>query len=136
MGRKRTVPLSVLYDPRRNRGTAFTRKERRKYGIEGILPDAVDSMDTQILRVTDQLDALEHPIQKYIYLSGLLDVNERLFYRAVGTFNLFRVCNHWIADLLDAAGVPTAPVLATWPQGLLWDLTTRAGAVRLQPAVQ
>jgi hypothetical protein len=25
-------------------------------------------------------------------------------------------------------------VLATWPQGLLWDLTTRAGAVRLQPA--
>jgi len=57
-----------------------------------------------------------------------------LFYRAVGTFNVFRVCNHWIADLLDAAGVPTAPVLATLPQGLLWDLTTRAGAVRLRPA--
>ncbi len=46
-----------------------------------------------------------------------------LFYRAVGTFNLLRVCNHWIADLLDAAGVPTAPVLATMPQGLLWDLS-------------
>jgi uncharacterized protein (TIGR02117 family) len=54
-----------------------------------------------------------------------------LFYRAVGTFNLLRVCNHWIADLLDAAGVPTAPVLATLPQGLLWDLSWRAGAVRL-----
>jgi uncharacterized protein (TIGR02117 family) len=51
------------------------------------------------------------------------------FYRAVGTFNVLRVCNHWIADLLDAAGVPTAPVLATMPQGLLWDLTRRAGAV-------
>ena len=57
-----------------------------------------------------------------------------LFYRAVGTFNLFRVCNHWVADLLDAAGVPTAPVLATWPQGLLWDLTARASAVRLPPS--
>jgi uncharacterized protein (TIGR02117 family) len=56
-----------------------------------------------------------------------------LFYRAVGTFNVLRVCNHWIADLLDAAGVPTAPVLATMPQGLLWDLTWRAGAVRLPP---
>jgi uncharacterized protein (TIGR02117 family) len=56
-----------------------------------------------------------------------------LFYRAVGTFNLLRVCNHWIADLLDAAGVPTAPLLSTMPQGLLWDLTTRAGAVRLPP---
>jgi uncharacterized protein (TIGR02117 family) len=55
------------------------------------------------------------------------------FYRAVGTFNALRVCNHWIADLLDAAGVPTAPVLATMPQGLLWDLSMRAGAVRLPP---
>jgi len=54
-----------------------------------------------------------------------------LFYRAVGTFNVLRVCNHWISDLLDQAGVPTAPVLATMPQGLLWDLTQRAGAVEL-----
>ena len=56
------------------------------------------------------------------------------FYRAVGTFNVLRVCNHWIADLLDRAGVPTAPVLATMPQGLLWDLSWRAGAVTLPPA--
>ncbi|MBX9774756.1 MAG: DUF2459 domain-containing protein [Xanthobacteraceae bacterium] len=56
-----------------------------------------------------------------------------LFYRAVGTFNVLRVCNHWIADLLAAAGVPTAPVLATMPQGLLWDLTWRAGAAPLPP---
>jgi uncharacterized protein (TIGR02117 family) len=55
-----------------------------------------------------------------------------LFFRAVGTFNLLRVCNHWTADLLDAAGVPTAPVLATLPQGLLWDLSTRAGAAKVQ----
>lgn len=54
-----------------------------------------------------------------------------LFFRAVGTFNLLRVCNHWTADLLDAAGVPTAPVLATLPQGLLWDLSRRAGATRV-----
>ena len=56
-----------------------------------------------------------------------------LFYRATGSFHLLRVCNHWIADLLDAAGVPTAPVLATMPQGLLWDLSWRAGAMRLPP---
>jgi uncharacterized protein (TIGR02117 family) len=57
-----------------------------------------------------------------------------LFYRANGFFHLFRVCNHWVADLLDAAGVPTAPVLATWPKGLLWDLTWRAGALPVPPA--
>jgi uncharacterized protein (TIGR02117 family) len=53
------------------------------------------------------------------------------FYRALGTFHVFNVCNHWISDLLDAAGVPTAPVLATLPPGLLLDLRWRAGAVLL-----
>ena len=52
-----------------------------------------------------------------------------LFYRAVGSFHFFRVCNHWVADLLDAAGLPTAPVLATLPHGLLWDLGWRGGAM-------
>lgn len=49
------------------------------------------------------------------------------FFRGVETFNIFNVCNHWIARLLSAAGLPTAPVLATLPQGLLFDLNWRAG---------
>jgi uncharacterized protein (TIGR02117 family) len=49
-----------------------------------------------------------------------------LFYPAVGTFSILRVCNHWIADLLDAAGIPTTPVLATLPRGLIFDLHWRA----------
>ena len=56
-----------------------------------------------------------------------------LFFRANGTFHLFHVCNHWIADLLDAAGVPNAPVLATLPSGLLLDLKWRSGLVRSSP---
>ena len=49
------------------------------------------------------------------------------FYGAVGTFNLRHVCTRWVADLLDAAGVPTMPVLAVMPQGLFLDLAVRAG---------
>ena len=49
------------------------------------------------------------------------------FYRARGTFNIFHVCNHWLADLLDAAGVSTAPVPATLPPGLFLDLGWRSG---------
>ena len=56
-----------------------------------------------------------------------------LFFRANGTFHIFNVCNHWLAGLLDAAGVPTAPVLATLPFGLLADLEWRSGLVRLAP---
>jgi uncharacterized protein (TIGR02117 family) len=50
-----------------------------------------------------------------------------LFYRAIGEFHLFNVCNHWTARLLDVAGVPTAPLLATLPYGLLLDLRLRSG---------
>jgi len=50
-----------------------------------------------------------------------------LFYPANGTFSAFKVCNHWIADLLGAAGLPKAPVLATLPSGLIFHLRWRAG---------
>jgi uncharacterized protein (TIGR02117 family) len=52
-----------------------------------------------------------------------------LFYRGTDTFHMFNVCNHWVARLLAMAGVPTAPVPATLPAGLLLDLRWRAGLV-------
>ena len=57
-----------------------------------------------------------------------------LFFRANGAFHVLNVCNHWIAGLLDAAGVPTAPILATLPLGLLLDLEWRSNLVRLPPS--
>ena len=50
-----------------------------------------------------------------------------LFYPAAGTFSFMQVCNHWIAGLLRAAGLPTAPVVDTFASGLLLDLRWRAG---------
>jgi uncharacterized protein (TIGR02117 family) len=50
-----------------------------------------------------------------------------LFYRATGTFNILHDCNHWVDELLGAAGLPTAPVLATFANGLLLNLSWRAG---------
>jgi uncharacterized protein (TIGR02117 family) len=58
-----------------------------------------------------------------------------LFYRANGAFHIFNVCNHWVADMLSAAGLPVSPVLDTLPTGLLLDLKWRAGLERL-PGVQ
>jgi hypothetical protein len=55
------------------------------------------------------------------------------FYGGVETFSILRVYNHWTADLLDAAGVPTAPVAATLPHGLFWDLRLRSGLAPLPP---
>lgn len=56
------------------------------------------------------------------------------FFRANGHFSLFRVCNHWTADILAAGGLPVVPVLATLPHGLFLDLRWRAGLTPLPAA--
>jgi malate dehydrogenase (oxaloacetate-decarboxylating)(NADP+) len=70
-------------DPIRNKGTAFTSEERRQYGLEGLLPHSVESLDRQVERVMEHLDAKPTDLERYIYLIGLSDRNETLLYRAV-----------------------------------------------------
>lgn len=74
---------SLLRDPRKNKGTAFTNEERKKYGLEGLLPNEVETLETQILRVNEQLNQIDLPIQKYSYLTNLLDTNETLFFNLI-----------------------------------------------------
>jgi malate dehydrogenase (oxaloacetate-decarboxylating)(NADP+) len=74
---------SLQRDPRRNKGTAFTIGERQLFGLTGLIPDIVETMETQIHRVQVQLDNFELPIQKYMYLTALLDSNETLFFKTI-----------------------------------------------------
>ena len=50
-----------------------------------------------------------------------------LFYPANGTFGITRVCNHWIGELLGAAGFRPIRCSRPLPAGLLLDLRWRAG---------
>ncbi len=75
--------VALLDDPIRNKGTAFTSEERHRYGLEGLLPHAVENLDRQVERVMEHLDAKPNDLERYIYLIGLSDRNETLFYRAV-----------------------------------------------------
>jgi malate dehydrogenase (oxaloacetate-decarboxylating)(NADP+) len=74
---------AIIRDPRKNKGTAFTIEERQKYGLIGLMPNVVETMETQIRRVHIQLDNFELPIQKYMYLTNLLDTNETLFFKTI-----------------------------------------------------
>ena len=73
---------ALLNDPAHNKGTAFTAAERSKYGLEGLLPHAVERLDRQVERVLGHLDVKPNDLERYIYLIGLSDRNETLFYRA------------------------------------------------------
>jgi malate dehydrogenase (oxaloacetate-decarboxylating)(NADP+) len=70
----------LLHDPRLNKGTAFTEAERRKYGLEGLLPPAVTNIDLQIARRHAEIANLDDDLQKYLVLADLQARNETLFY--------------------------------------------------------
>ncbi|HEX5113049.1 MAG TPA: NAD-dependent malic enzyme [Saprospiraceae bacterium] len=76
---KRNVEL--LHDPALNKSTAFTREERERYGLRGLLPYIVSDQDTQIQRILGNLRRKESDIERYIFLSSLQERNERLFYQ-------------------------------------------------------
>src|SRR2546429_3164421 len=40
----------LLHDPRRNKSTAFSEKEREALGLLGLLPEGIDDLDTQLRR--------------------------------------------------------------------------------------
>jgi malate dehydrogenase (oxaloacetate-decarboxylating)(NADP+) len=69
-----------LHNPRLNKGTAFTEAERREYGLEGLLPPAVTTIDLQVARRRVEIADLGDDLQKYLVLSDLQARNERLFY--------------------------------------------------------
>jgi malate dehydrogenase (oxaloacetate-decarboxylating)(NADP+) len=75
--------LALLDNPTRNKGTAFSEDERRRLGLEGLLPHSVETLDRQVERVLGHLDAKPADLERYIYLIGLCDRNETLFYRTV-----------------------------------------------------
>jgi malate dehydrogenase (oxaloacetate-decarboxylating) len=72
---------ALLHHPRHNKGTAFTREERAVFGLEGLLPDVVSDLATQVDRIHASFQTKESPLEQYIGLVGLQDRNQVLFYR-------------------------------------------------------
>jgi len=72
-----------LRDPLVNKGTAFTRDERTRLGIEGLLPPRVESIGEQAARVLASVREKPDALEKYRYLSALQAENETLYCRVV-----------------------------------------------------
>ena len=70
----------LLNNPVLNKGTAFTDEEREEFDLHGLLPPHVAELDYQVMRRLDAFRGLGRDIQKYVFLRGLQDTNETLFY--------------------------------------------------------
>lgn len=71
----------ILNDAASNKSTGFTREERDAKGLRGLLPYRVSTQAEQEERALAQLRAKPSNIEKYIYLAGLQERNEKLFYQ-------------------------------------------------------
>eukprot|EP01135_Chromosphaera_perkinsii_P003119 Nk52_evm8s236 gene=Nk52_evmTU8s236 len=75
--------IDILRNPKYNKGLAFTKQEREFLRIDGLLPPTVITQDEQVTRVMWNLRRMDNALQKYIYVIGLQNRNEKLFYRVL-----------------------------------------------------
>ncbi|MEV6028065.1 NAD-dependent malic enzyme [Streptomyces sp. NPDC052036] len=74
---------AVLTDPRLNKGTAFTEKERQALDLVGLIPPHVLTLEQQSSRAYAQFLAQPDDLAKNVNLAALQDRNAVLFYRLV-----------------------------------------------------
>ncbi|KAL9247364.1 hypothetical protein vseg_020805 [Gypsophila vaccaria] len=72
---------SLLRDPRHNKGLAFSEKERDAHYLRGLLPPTIVDQPLQVKKMIHNIRQYEVPLQKYIALMDLQEMNEKLFYR-------------------------------------------------------
>jgi malate dehydrogenase (oxaloacetate-decarboxylating) len=111
---------TLLRQPIYAKGTAFSEEERTTFGLEGLLPHQVSTMDQQQRRVYENILRKTEPLEKYIGLAALQDRNEHLFYRVlvdhidellpiVYTPTVGRACQEWSHIFRRARGLWITP---------------------------
>jgi malate dehydrogenase (oxaloacetate-decarboxylating) len=73
--------MDLLDTPLLNKGTAFTEEERTVFGLLGLLPPHVETLQEQVVRAYEAYHRKDDDLERHIYLRALQDTNEVLFYR-------------------------------------------------------
>ncbi len=110
----------LLEEPLLNKGTAFTAEERDALELRGLLPSHTSTMEEQLARVRLQMENKPNSLEQHIYLAGLHDRNETLFFRyllenlhktvpIVYTPVVAEACTHWSRIFRHARGIYVTP---------------------------
>ncbi|KAI2623436.1 NADP-dependent malic enzyme [Xylaria nigripes] len=83
MSESAAAGYQVLREPLWNKGLSFTPEERISKNLTGLIPHAMESVDTQVERCMKMIHSRPTPVDKYLYLSALKSQNLDLFYRVL-----------------------------------------------------
>ena len=97
MFRTRLHGVELLFNSRLNKGTAFTEQERDVFGLHGLLPPHVGTLEDQRLRRKRVLDSRDTSFGKYSNMRDLQDNDETLFYSMI---------EHYTEELLPVVYTP------------------------------
>ena len=75
---KGTVLLNHSYF---NKGSAFTKQERRDFELSGLLPQRVQTLEQQVRRAYDQYSARPDDLAKNTFLTSMKEQNEVLYFK-------------------------------------------------------
>ncbi|WP_348767259.1 NAD-dependent malic enzyme [uncultured Salinisphaera sp.] len=72
---------TLLEMPLLNKGNAFDADERVAFNLIGLLPQNVETIEEQVERAYRQYQTCTNDLDKHIYLRGIQDDNETMFFR-------------------------------------------------------
>jgi len=107
---------SILDDRVRNRGVAFSARERAELGLTGRLPPAVLTLDEQAERAYSQLRAMPAGGARKLYLEHLHDRNETLYFAVLSGHPAELL--PLVADPLAGYGIGPPPLAYYCPDGI------------------
>ena len=89
---------SLLETPLLNKGSGFSKEERRNFNLIGLLPPRYETIDEQVERAYMQYSSFKGSLNKHIYLRAIHDNNETLF---------FKLMQNHLAEMLPIIYTPT-----------------------------
>ena len=95
--RTRLHGVDLLFNSRLNKGTAFTEAERDVFGLHGLLPPHIGTLEDQRVRRKRVLDSRDTAFGKYSNMRDLQDNNETAFYSMI---------EHYTEELLPIVYTP------------------------------